>query len=305
MDMTQAVGSIISTNNAVKSPRNKRRKSIAAPRRRSGVTRRRSSVEAPAVDGLNGPSPDEDNTMEVTQAIGSILPANNAVKSPLKSPLKTPTKTPTKSPLKSPLKSLSKASTKSPMKSPAKSPINKRLKSDAISVQQNSMSRRKSSGAPSPGPGDQKSLLMSENSKVDTAQATGNILPSINAVDSPSKRHRESIATLGRRSSVTRRRSSGEASSLEDRNDQIHLQDFLNMTGIRFMELNTTKRRQTVAPNNMQHGLRSAQEGSTSEETDSVNDFESCVVASACTIPMLELYQHVSSWSPLSKDIES
>ena len=76
--------------------------------------------------------------------------------------------------------------------------------------------------------------------------------------------------------------------------DRIHLQEFLNMTSIRFMELNTTKRRHTVAPNAA--GEASAKKadraGANIEETDSKADLESCVVASACTVPMLELYQH-------------
>ncbi|GAB0139772.1 hypothetical protein EsHS_00000413 [Epichloe bromicola] len=65
---------------------------------------------------------------------------------------------------------------------------------------------------------------------------------------------------------------------------RIHLQDFLNMTSIRFMELTTTKRRHTVAPNNLQ-------DGSTAEGEDALT-LERCVLAGACTIPMLELYQH-------------
>ena len=73
--------------------------------------------------------------------------------------------------------------------------------------------------------------------------------------------------------------------SLED--DRIQLQDFLNMTSIRFMELTTTKRRHTVAPKD--DGLsrnRNSDEGKVS--------LEDCVAAGAATIPMLELFQHVS-----------
>lgn len=66
--------------------------------------------------------------------------------------------------------------------------------------------------------------------------------------------------------------------------DQIHLQDFLDMTSIRFMELNTTKRRHTVAPPNRQSGHAA-------DDTDDMS-LEACVVASACTVPKLELYQH-------------
>ncbi|CAN8101132.1 unnamed protein product [Discula destructiva] len=65
---------------------------------------------------------------------------------------------------------------------------------------------------------------------------------------------------------------------------RIHLQHFLNMTSIRFMELTTTKRRHTVMP--------SARKGSLSGNGKEDVSFEKCVVAGACTIPMLELFQH-------------
>lgn len=65
---------------------------------------------------------------------------------------------------------------------------------------------------------------------------------------------------------------------------RIHLQHFLNMTSIRFMELTTTKRRHTVMP--------SARKGSLSGDTKEDLSFEKCVIAGACTIPMLELFQH-------------
>ncbi|KAH8179257.1 spc7 kinetochore protein [Sarocladium implicatum] len=65
---------------------------------------------------------------------------------------------------------------------------------------------------------------------------------------------------------------------------QIHLQDFLNMTSIRFMELNTTKRRGTMAP-------KTLQDGSMDDGEDDMS-LERCVVAGACTVPNLELYQH-------------
>ncbi|KAH7320041.1 hypothetical protein B0I35DRAFT_392081 [Stachybotrys elegans] len=66
--------------------------------------------------------------------------------------------------------------------------------------------------------------------------------------------------------------------------DRIHLQDFLNMTSIRFMELNTTKRRHTTAPGTLV-------DGSMPDGQDNLS-LERCVVAGACTVPMLELYQH-------------
>ncbi|KAJ8114341.1 hypothetical protein ONZ43_g4926 [Nemania bipapillata] len=67
----------------------------------------------------------------------------------------------------------------------------------------------------------------------------------------------------------------------ENSGKHIHLQDFLNMTSIRFMELTTTKRRHTQAPSTQKGILRS-------EDLS----LERCVVAGACTVPMLELYQH-------------
>lgn len=66
--------------------------------------------------------------------------------------------------------------------------------------------------------------------------------------------------------------------------NRIHLQDFLDMTSIRFMELNTTKRRHTVAPGSLK-------DGSLFDGQDDLS-LERCVVAGACTVPMLELYQH-------------
>ena len=73
--------------------------------------------------------------------------------------------------------------------------------------------------------------------------------------------------------------------------EKIHLQDFLNMTSIRFMELTTTKRRHTVAPRN-EDSVRLDGDPSGPGSLDD-RDLESCVVAGACTVPMLELYQHV------------
>lgn len=78
--------------------------------------------------------------------------------------------------------------------------------------------------------------------------------------------------------------------------NRVHLQDFLNMTSIRFMELTTTKRRLTVAPNIASENV--ATEPAGLEDTAAVgrrgSELEQCVVTGACTIPMLELYQHVS-----------
>ncbi|KAK4161968.1 kinetochore protein spc7 [Cladorrhinum sp. PSN259] len=71
---------------------------------------------------------------------------------------------------------------------------------------------------------------------------------------------------------------------VEGDGERIHLQDFLNLTSIRFMELTTTKRRHTVAPGEARHSM----------SADGKDDLslEKCVVAGACTVPTLELYQH-------------
>ncbi|KAK1254921.1 hypothetical protein MKX08_008916 [Trichoderma sp. CBMAI-0020] len=65
---------------------------------------------------------------------------------------------------------------------------------------------------------------------------------------------------------------------------QMHLQDFLDLTSIRFMELTTTKRRHTIAPRTSQSGIL--------PDGGDDRSLERCVVAGACTVPMLELYQH-------------
>jgi kinetochore protein Spc7/SPC105 len=81
--------------------------------------------------------------------------------------------------------------------------------------------------------------------------------------------------------------------SVED--DRIHLQDFLNLTSIRFMELTTTKRRHTAAPKFPKGELdKMPKENDEIMGSDSNHiSLECCVVTSACIVPMLELYQHV------------
>ena len=83
--------------------------------------------------------------------------------------------------------------------------------------------------------------------------------------------------------------------AIGEEEDRIHLQDFLNLTSIRFMELTTTKRRHTMAPNALtQPSARKSVGAQDDGQGDISNDLENCVVAGACTVPMLELYQHVS-----------
>lgn len=82
---------------------------------------------------------------------------------------------------------------------------------------------------------------------------------------------------------------------------RIRLQDFLNLTSIRFMELTTTKRRHTLAPNGQLDPNVNSQEGEVPTEASS--ELESCVVAGACTLPMLDLYQHVGVTYPCDSTI--
>jgi len=79
--------------------------------------------------------------------------------------------------------------------------------------------------------------------------------------------------------------------------DRVHLQDFLNLTSIRFMELTTTKRRHTIAPNGSLDSVpRTLEDGAVGAlPVDVGSGLEKTVTAGACTLPMLDLYQHVST----------
>ncbi|KAL4973907.1 hypothetical protein BDW66DRAFT_97008 [Aspergillus desertorum] len=72
--------------------------------------------------------------------------------------------------------------------------------------------------------------------------------------------------------------------------EPIQLQDFLNMTNIHFMELTTTKRRHTTAPDSI--SKRAARLSLDGDGKSSASNFDDCVAAGFCTVPMLELYQH-------------
>ncbi|KAL4905403.1 hypothetical protein BDW74DRAFT_177774 [Aspergillus multicolor] len=72
--------------------------------------------------------------------------------------------------------------------------------------------------------------------------------------------------------------------------EPIQLQDFLNMTNIHFMELTTTKRRHTTAPDSI--SKRAARLSLEGDGKSSATNFDDCVAAGFCTVPMLELYQH-------------
>jgi kinetochore protein Spc7/SPC105 len=71
----------------------------------------------------------------------------------------------------------------------------------------------------------------------------------------------------------------------EQQGESIGLQDFLVKARIRFMDLTTTKRRMTT---NVPAVRPKSSQEFTSEETT----LENAIVAGACTIPELELYQH-------------
>ncbi|CAZ86060.1 unnamed protein product [Tuber melanosporum] len=71
----------------------------------------------------------------------------------------------------------------------------------------------------------------------------------------------------------------------EEEEPKISLQEFLNMTSITFLDgLTTTKRRQTGFP-----GLKKSR-GSMDDEAEAC--LADCIIAGACTVPMLDLFQH-------------
>ncbi|KAF2754970.1 Spc7-domain-containing protein [Pseudovirgaria hyperparasitica] len=70
--------------------------------------------------------------------------------------------------------------------------------------------------------------------------------------------------------------------------ERIQLQDFLDMTNIKFMDLTTTKRRHTAAPSAFLNKRTSRDLG----DQDEKPSLASCVVAAACTAPEYEMYQH-------------
>ena len=75
----------------------------------------------------------------------------------------------------------------------------------------------------------------------------------------------------------------GENDEKDD--ERISLQAFLNMTNIHFIELSTTKRRHTIAP----QPARPSQENEQQQSS-----LEACLTAAATTLPLLELYQHAT-----------
>ncbi|KZF24172.1 Spc7-domain-containing protein [Xylona heveae TC161] len=71
------------------------------------------------------------------------------------------------------------------------------------------------------------------------------------------------------------------------RKDNIQLQEFLNLTSIRFMELTTTKRRDTTFARNITTGKNNG----SSANGPASQSFDDHVAAGTCTVPMLQVYQ--------------
>lgn len=71
----------------------------------------------------------------------------------------------------------------------------------------------------------------------------------------------------------------------------LQLSEFLEMTNIHFMELTTTKRRHTLAPDVKR---KRTTDITAADAPPKAVGLEDCVAAGFCTVPMLELYQHVS-----------
>jgi len=150
---------------------------------------------------------------------------------------------------------------------------------------------------------------VTRSTRLSLAEAAGNARPSTPSGNlSPSKgnttpkdqprfKDAENQSPSNIRSFEEKLEGTDGVAELADEEDRIQLQDFLNMTSIRFMELTTTKRRHTIAPTAMleQSAKKENPNASGAEEDDAANELESCVVAGSCTVPMLELYQHVKT----------
>ncbi|KAK5130779.1 hypothetical protein LTR08_001669 [Meristemomyces frigidus] len=73
--------------------------------------------------------------------------------------------------------------------------------------------------------------------------------------------------------------------------EKVHLQNFLEQAGIRFMDLTATKRRMTTVPTPSKAHKDRDDEPSIEEAEAEIN-LESAVVAAACTQPEHDMYQH-------------
>jgi hypothetical protein len=94
-----------------------------------------------------------------------------------------------------------------------------------------------------------------------------------------------------------------EQSFSEDDGPPISIEQFFNMTGIRFMDEITAPRRSTIHPS----ALRPRRHSSPSSTTDSDIPLAEYVTAMSVDVPQLELYTHVSkdleAWVERSKGI--
>lgn len=89
--------------------------------------------------------------------------------------------------------------------------------------------------------------------------------------------------------------------------EKVQLQKFLDLAGIRFMDLTTTKRRMTTAPT----PSKNRKPGDAQDEPHVT--LESAVVAGSCTVPELEMYEHachelkryISDGKRVIKDLET
>ncbi|EMC94722.1 hypothetical protein BAUCODRAFT_35964 [Baudoinia panamericana UAMH 10762] len=70
--------------------------------------------------------------------------------------------------------------------------------------------------------------------------------------------------------------------------EKVHLQDFLDQAGIRFMDITATKRRLTTAPTPSKARKDSSAESVTEEATS----LETAIVTAACTQPEHDMFQH-------------
>ena len=85
--------------------------------------------------------------------------------------------------------------------------------------------------------------------------------------------------------------------------EKIHLQEFLDMTGIHFMDLTATKRKQHQIPaiaGNAKEDNADQMKSTAERDGSFQSNLEDRVKAASCTVPLLELYQHVSTDSYVS-----
>ncbi|ERT02280.1 kinetochore protein Spc7/SPC105 [Sporothrix schenckii 1099-18] len=79
----------------------------------------------------------------------------------------------------------------------------------------------------------------------------------------------------------------------EDDAERIHLQDFLKLANIHFMELETTKRRATEGPGALNKDSGNSHSRLSTDEDGKPKDPEiESLVTTVCKVPLLEMYQH-------------